>query len=152
MGTGPVLDRTISSVGSTTRDVVHASFVWSMASASSRVAAAPASAHGIRTVVRAGVTCAAIQMSSTPTTLTSAPTRTPRSVSRRTTPSAIWSLKASTAVAPSAITRSAARTPDSKLGENGPTTDSARPARAHDASTFRRRSRLVNIVVGAAST
>ena len=43
----------------------------------------------IRAVVSAGVTCAAIQMSSTPTTLTSTPTRTSRSVRRRTTPSAI---------------------------------------------------------------
>ena len=123
----------------------------SRASASSRVAVAPASAHGIRTVVRAGVTCAAIQMSSTPTTLMSAPTRTPRSVSLRTTPSAIWSLNATTAVEPSAMTRSAARTPDSKPGENGPTTASSTPARAQEVSMFRRRSTLVNIVVGAAS-
>jgi hypothetical protein len=83
--------------------------------------------------------------------LISTPTCTPRSVSRRTTPSAIWSLNATTAVDPSAMTRSAARTPDSKPGEKGPTTASSTPARAQDASMFRRRSRLVNIVVGAAS-
>jgi hypothetical protein len=79
-----------------------------------RTAPAPAVAAGRRTDVSSGIAISASPVSSKPITLTSAGPPTPRWASRFITPAAISSLKAITAVAPEAMTRSPARTPAEK--------------------------------------
>ena len=97
-------------------------------SSSRPTSARPASSTGLATVVSGGWQKSAPKMSSWPTTEIAPGTATPRCSSLRSTPIAIRSLNATSAVAPEASPTSAAATPPSSVGGNGPSRTISAPA------------------------
>ena len=90
-------------------------------------AAVPAASVGREMAVRGGAVSGAIGTSSPPTTLISSGTAMPSRDSPAMTPSAIWALNATTAVAPVATMASTASAPASKVGGPTPTSCTVRP-------------------------